>query len=83
MRIITGEVLKYDNAHVFCFYDDHELVTNLDNFSDLQHYSGQVSDMILAVFISYDILSLNFVATTTGKSYGGVRPSMAEYGSLY
>ncbi len=48
MRIITGEVLKYDNAHVFCFYDDHELVTNLDNFSDLQHYSGQVSDMILA-----------------------------------
>ena len=47
MKILTEEVLKYDNAHVFCFYDDTELVTNLDNYSDLQHYSGEVSDMIL------------------------------------
>ncbi|MBR7089836.1 MAG: hypothetical protein IKI46_05020 [Lachnospiraceae bacterium] len=47
MEILTEEVLKYDNAHVFCFYDDTDLVTNLDNYSDLQHYSGEVSDMIL------------------------------------
>ena len=33
---------------MFCFYDDTDLVTNLDNYSDLQHYSGDVSDMILA-----------------------------------
>ena len=47
MKILTEEVLKFDNAHVFCFYDDTELVTDLDNYSDLQHYSGEVSDMIL------------------------------------
>ncbi len=47
MKIMAGEVLKYDNAHVFCFYDDTELITNLDNFSDLQHFSGEVSDRIL------------------------------------
>ena len=47
MKILTEEVLKYDNAHVFCFYDDTDLVTDLDNYSDLQHYSGDVSDMII------------------------------------
>lgn len=47
MRILTEEVLRYDNAHVFCFYDDTDLVTDLDNYSDLQHFSGEVSDMIL------------------------------------
>ena len=52
MKILTEEVLKYDNAHVFCFYDDTDLVTNLDNYSDLQHYSGEVSDMILECMAS-------------------------------
>lgn len=47
MELVTEEVLKYDNAHVFCFYDDTDVITNLDNYSDLQHYSGEVSDMIL------------------------------------
>ena len=47
MELVTEEVLKYDNAHVFCFYDDMDVITNLDNYSDLQHYSGEVSDMIL------------------------------------
>jgi len=47
MRLITEEVLKYDNAHVFCFFDDTAIVTDLDNYSDLQHYSGEISDLIL------------------------------------
>ena len=52
MKIITEEVLQYDNAHVFCFYDDTELVTDLDNYSDLQHYSGGISDLILQYMAS-------------------------------
>lgn len=47
MKILTSEVLQYENAHVFCFYDETELITDLNNFSDPQHYSGEVSDMIL------------------------------------
>ena len=47
MKIVAEEVLKYDNAHVFCFYDDHDMINNLDNYSDLQHYSGEISDQIL------------------------------------
>jgi hypothetical protein len=47
MELVTEEVLKYDNAHVFCFYDDTDVVTDLNNYSDLQHYSGDVSDLLL------------------------------------
>lgn len=47
MELITEELLKYDNVHVFCFYDGTDVITNLDNYSDLQHYSGEVSDSIL------------------------------------
>ena len=52
MELVTEEVLKYDNAHVFCFYDDTDVITNLDNYSDLQHYSGEVLDMILRAMAS-------------------------------
>ena len=54
MEIIAGEVLAYDNAHVFCFYDDTDLVTNLDNYSDMHHYSGEISDMILEKMAAHE-----------------------------
>ncbi|MCR4793383.1 MAG: hypothetical protein K5871_11575 [Lachnospiraceae bacterium] len=47
MEIMTGEMLKYDNVHVFCFYDDTDMITDLNNYSDMYHYSGEISDRIL------------------------------------
>ena len=47
MTIVTEELLKYDNVHVFCFYDDTDLVTDLYNYTDSCHYVSSVSDMIL------------------------------------
>lgn len=47
MEIITEELLKYDNVRLFCFFDETDMVTDLDNYSDMQHYSGEISDRIL------------------------------------
>ena len=46
-RFVSGELLQYDNIHLFCFYDDTDMVMNLDNYSDDCHFSGEISDMIL------------------------------------
>ncbi len=47
MTIVTEELLKYDNVHVFCFYDDTDMVTDLYNYTDSCHYVSSVSEMIL------------------------------------
>ncbi len=44
---VTELLLSYPNVHLFCFLDDHELVENLDNYRDKEHYSAKVSSRIL------------------------------------
>lgn len=48
MRIMTEMCNEYDNVHVFCFFDETDMVTDLDNYSDVSHYSLAISDMILS-----------------------------------
>ncbi len=47
MRIMTDMILDYDNVKLFCFFDEYDMVTDLDNYSDESHYSGEISDDIL------------------------------------
>ena len=42
---IIGTLDQPDSGSVI--YDGTDVITNLDNYSDLQHYSGEVSDSIL------------------------------------
>ena len=37
----------YDNISVYCFDDMTEITCNLDNYCDVLHYNGAVSDLIL------------------------------------
>ena len=45
-RIAASQLTGLDNVHLFCFDDVTELVTDLDNYRDIAHYSADISDKI-------------------------------------
>lgn len=45
--MMTEELLKYDNAKVFCFQGEEEIVTNLDNYMDSIHFSSDINKFML------------------------------------
>lgn len=42
-RIAAGEILKYDNAKVFFFQNERDIITNLDNYKDFSHFKPEIN----------------------------------------
>ena len=40
-------LLEEENVRLFSFFDDYDTVTNLDNFCDRAHYSGEINSLLL------------------------------------
>ena len=40
-------LLQYDNIHLFSFFDDYELITDLENYKDTTHYGPWINSLIL------------------------------------
>lgn len=40
-------LLEYDNVRLFAFLDEFDIITNLDNYMDMWHYSSEVNSQIL------------------------------------
>lgn len=45
--LATEMLLEYENIHLFSFFDDYELITNLDNYTDKAHYADHVNSLLL------------------------------------
>ncbi len=45
--LATEMLLEYDNIHLFSFFDDYELITDLDNYTDKAHYAEHVNSLLL------------------------------------
>lgn len=45
--IFAEQLLKYDNVKLFCFFNDYEMICNLNNYVDAGHYTGAINDRIL------------------------------------
>lgn len=41
------KALQYKNIELYSFFNNYELITNLNNYKDPNHYSGDVNDQIL------------------------------------
>ncbi len=41
------KLLLYDNVRLFSFFNNHELICDLDNYADEAHYAGRISSQIL------------------------------------
>lgn len=46
-EMVTDMLLQYDNVHLFSFFENTELVCNLDNYRDKEHYISDVNSYIL------------------------------------
>ena len=46
-RIFAERLLSYENVRLYCFFDNTNLICNLDNYADAGHYTGEVNDDIL------------------------------------
>lgn len=46
-RIATEILLEYDNIHLFSFFNDYDLITNLDNYTDVTHYNADINTLLL------------------------------------
>ena len=40
-------ILECDNIYLYSFFDDFDLICNLDNYKDKVHYSGKINSMML------------------------------------
>ncbi|MBP1553777.1 MAG: hypothetical protein J6B21_06445, partial [Oscillospiraceae bacterium] len=46
-KYITELLLEQDNINVFSFYDDYEMICNMDNYRDIAHYGAEINSQIL------------------------------------
>ncbi len=44
---VTKELLSHENVSLYCFYDHHEIMEDLELYRDKEHYSAEVNSMIL------------------------------------
>ncbi len=47
LEYATSLLVGYDNIQLYAFFDDYDLITDLDNYKDWTHYSEDVNSMIL------------------------------------
>lgn len=45
--LATEMMLEYDNIHLFSFFDDYSLITDLDHYTDISHYTAQINSELL------------------------------------
>ena len=39
-------LLKYDNVKIYCYMQEEEIITNMDNYIDITHYGNWINDKI-------------------------------------
>lgn len=46
-KYMIEKILKISNIELYSFFDNYEMITNLDNYKDAGHYMGHINDQIL------------------------------------
>lgn len=46
-KYITELLLPYDNIHLYSFYGETDIITDINNFKDIEHHTPEVNSLIL------------------------------------
>lgn len=46
-RQSSKQMLKYDNIHLYAFFENHDIIENLDNYRDAGHYGPIINSWII------------------------------------
>ncbi len=65
---MTKALLQYDNVRIFCFQNEPEIATNLDNYMDTIHFSQDINRLMLDQIIAgeYEMTTDNYVEVIEG-----------------
>lgn len=58
MESVIEMLLPYDNVHMFSFFNNYEMICNLDNYKDPEHHGDWINSQIL-VWMKNDEYRLN------------------------
>ncbi len=60
---VVSEILEHDNARVFCFQNEPDVITNLDNYLDSIHFSPEINKLMLDQMVEgkYELTKDNYV----------------------
>ena len=47
-----GTLLKYDNVEIYYYQDMEEVITNLDNYMDMIHFSKDINQLVCEKMIA-------------------------------
>ena len=70
--IATELLLECPNVKLYNFHDKYDIITNLDNYRDKEHYASHVNSMILELIAAGDGL-------VTKENYRACHESEKEY----
>ncbi|MBE5830694.1 MAG: SGNH/GDSL hydrolase family protein [Butyrivibrio sp.] len=65
---MTKALLEYDNVRIFCFQNEPEIATNLDNYMDTIHFSQDINRLMLDQIIAgeYEMTMDNYEEVLEG-----------------
>lgn len=46
-KYMIEKILEVPNIELYSFFNNYEMITNLDNYKDIGHYTGDINDQIL------------------------------------
>lgn len=46
-QFASEQLLQQKNVHLFAFFDEYDIITNLDNYMDLSHYHEDINSLVL------------------------------------
>jgi hypothetical protein len=49
---MVKSLLQYNNVKVFCFQNEQDVITNLDNYMDSIHFSPEINKLMLDQMIA-------------------------------
>lgn len=55
-KYLIEELIKYPNVRLYGIQDNQEIVTNLNNYKDYNHYSPEINDEIMRIMSKKDYL---------------------------
>ena len=76
-----NELVSHSNVKLFSFISDESIITNLENYKDYTHYSGNISHYLLECFVSgkdrvtndnKDEIIKQFKTLTANYDYDGI-----------
>lgn len=82
IKLAAETLMGYDNIHLFLFTDCYEIVCNMDNYYDLEHYTPEASTRLLEFMSNGEYeLTQSSLKTRFDSVYSFL--SLYDYDSLY